>query len=246
MKKVKKFGRGGDVLTALGAGLAGYGAYKYFTRDKDKGKDDSSGASLKKPTISEEVEKTQDSSKATERKAEGDSSYSPKSKVGAKDIGFGGGADFDDKYVKPKGDKKKSKVAASTNQGSGESTPKPAIKEIAPSVSPAVKKAPSAHQNFLSSKAGLSGKGITTPGDSDKKEATSKAGIVFGGSTVRTPAQKMAEGAREVERRRQEEKKKKEGALKKGGMVKKYASGGSVSSASKRADGIAIRGKTRA
>jgi hypothetical protein len=38
--KVKKFGRGGDILTALGAGLAGYGAYKYFTKDKDKDKDD--------------------------------------------------------------------------------------------------------------------------------------------------------------------------------------------------------------
>ena len=32
---------------------------------------------------------------------------------------------------------------------------------------------------------------------------------------------------------------------KKGGMVKKYKSGGSVSSASKRADGIATKGKTR-
>jgi hypothetical protein len=37
--KVKKFGRGGDILTALGAGLAGYGAYKYFTKDKDKDDD---------------------------------------------------------------------------------------------------------------------------------------------------------------------------------------------------------------
>lgn len=34
--------------------------------------------------------------------------------------------------------------------------------------------------------------------------------------------------------------------MKKGGAVKSYASGGSVSSASKRADGCAIRGKTRA
>jgi len=33
--------------------------------------------------------------------------------------------------------------------------------------------------------------------------------------------------------------------LKKGGKVKKYASGGMVSSASKRADGIATKGKTR-
>ena len=36
-----------------------------------------------------------------------------------------------------------------------------------------------------------------------------------------------------------------EAPMKKGGAVKKYASGGSVSSASKRADGIAQRGKTR-
>ena len=34
-------------------------------------------------------------------------------------------------------------------------------------------------------------------------------------------------------------------AKKRGGAVKKYASGGMVSSASKRADGIATKGKTR-
>jgi hypothetical protein len=36
-----------------------------------------------------------------------------------------------------------------------------------------------------------------------------------------------------------------EGGMKKGGKVKKMAKGGSVGSASKRADGIASRGKTR-
>lgn len=41
-KKVRKFGRGGDILTALGAGLAGYGAYKYLTRDS-QGKDTNTG-----------------------------------------------------------------------------------------------------------------------------------------------------------------------------------------------------------
>ena len=35
------------------------------------------------------------------------------------------------------------------------------------------------------------------------------------------------------------------GVFKHGGKVKKYASGGSVSSASKRADGIAVKGKTK-
>lgn len=34
-------------------------------------------------------------------------------------------------------------------------------------------------------------------------------------------------------------------AMRKGGKVKKYKSGGTVSSASKRADGIAVKGKTK-
>jgi hypothetical protein len=61
-------------------------------------------------------------------------------------------------------------------------------------------------------------------------------------STVRSDKDKMSERAREVQRRREEAEKSR---YKKGGAVKKYASGGSVSSASKRADGIAQRGKTR-
>jgi hypothetical protein len=62
-----------------------------------------------------------------------------------------------------------------------------------------------------------------------------------GKSVVRTPQQRMADAAREVEARRKRESE----GMRKGGAVKKYASGGSVSSASKRADGIAQRGKTR-
>lgn len=38
-KKVKKFGRGGDILTGLGAGLAGMALYKHLTKDKDEGGD---------------------------------------------------------------------------------------------------------------------------------------------------------------------------------------------------------------
>jgi len=116
---------------------------------------------------------------------------------------------------------------------------------------PAVKEAQ--RKKFLESQAGMKRTGITTPGDPSKKEATSKVAKAVKGtidnagkSMARTPEQKMAAGAREVERRRQEEKAAKQGyGIKKGGMVKKYASGGSVSSASKRADGIAQRGKTR-
>ena len=53
----------------------------------------------------------------------------------------------------------------------------------------------------------------------------------------------------EEERRAQEqaaaEKAAAQGGMRKGGKVKKMAKGGSVGSASKRADGIAQRGKTR-
>ena len=41
------------------------------------------------------------------------------------------------------------------------------------------------------------------------------------------------------------EKRRETRGMKKGGKVKKMDKGGSVSSASKRADGVAIRGKTR-
>ena len=131
-------------------------------------------------------------------------------------------------------------------------------------------------QKFLQSRAGLSGKGITTPGDPNKKEATLEPSARTknvikavqgtldnaGKSTVRSDTDKMRERALEVERRRKEEKAAKQGyGIKKGGMVKKYANGGSVMaskmgsvktakpsmrSASSRADGIAQRGKTRA
>jgi hypothetical protein len=247
MKKVKKFGRGGDVLTALGAGLAGYGAYKYFTRDKDKDKDDSSGASLKKPTISEEVEKAQKG--ADKPKPSSESSYAPENKFDvAKQTGFTGDGKDDKTKPLPAVIKKKkvdpAPVSNSTDRADdviGAGIRNARIGRTAP----AAKKAPSAHQNFLSSKAGLSGKGITTPGSGDKKGSTAKGrsenpiqGTIdnAGKSMARTPQQKMAENARLVEERRK--KKAAEG----NGMKK----GGSVSSASKRADGIAIRGKTRA
>jgi len=67
-----------------------------------------------------------------------------------------------------------------------------------------------------------------------------------GKSTVKTSAEKMKENIRRIEERRKKEKAEEIGyGIKKGGAVKKYASGGSVGKASNRADGIAMRGKTR-
>jgi hypothetical protein len=87
--------------------------------------------------------------------------------------------------------------------------------------------AKTAPRRYLENKAGLSGKGITTPGLRTGKEATSKAGVVLGGSTVRSDKDKMSERAREVQRRREEAEKSR---YKKGGNVKKYADGGMTSS----------------
>jgi len=70
-----------------------------------------------------------------------------------------------------------------------------------------------------------------------KKAEAAKSAKGFGPKlTFLTP--KRLDEAKEAMRRARE-------GMKKGGTVKKYASGGSVSSASKRADGIAQRGKTR-
>jgi hypothetical protein len=70
-----------------------------------------------------------------------------------------------------------------------------------------------------------------------KKAEAAKSAKGFGPKlTFLTP--KRLDEAKEAMRRARE-------GMKKGGTVKKYASGGSVSSASKRADGIAQRGKTK-
>lgn len=243
MKKVKKFGRGGDVLTALGAGLAGYGIYKALNKDKDK--DDSSGASLKKPTISEEVEKAQKG--ADKPKPSNESSYAPENKFDiAKQTGFtGDGKDDKTKPLPTVIKKKKDEPKAEAP-----SKPYPKVtrnfvpnEERASIPYPEKEAAAKKRQNFLSSKAGLSGKGITTPGKDKNRQERSKGRSAnpiqetidnAGKSMARTPQQKMSEGAREVQRRREEAEKS------------RYKKGGSVSSASKRADGIAIRGKTRA
>jgi hypothetical protein len=256
-KKVKKFGRGGDILTALGAGLAGYGAYKYFTKDKDDIKSDGRSSGLirrdTQPDISEEKPSKKAEPVATETEGErrakavsqgrpemGDVTSDMKSDEGvkradAKKTGtvykqglLGGGS-------------KKSQSATTTppatkatdKAGTGDevvTTPPP----------PVVKKTP--HEEFLSKKAGLSGKGITTPGSGTKKGSTAKGrsenpiqGTIDNRSKsmARTPQQKMSEGAREVQRRREEAEKS------------RYKKGGAVKSASSRADGIALRGKTR-
>lgn len=224
-KKVRKFASGGDIITGLGAVLVGKALY-----DKYKGGKDADGDSERKITVPKTITEGEPPKKeAAKEKPTNESSYAPDSKVGPKDIGFtGDGADTKPK-PKPKPIVRKTPLASGpadrTDDVIGAGVRNAQIGRTAPApdkTKPVEKKSPS----FLSKK-------ITTPGDPNKKEATSKAGVVFGGSTVRSDKDKMAERAREVQRRREEE------------MKSRYKTGGSVSSASKRADGCAVRGKTR-
>ena len=249
MKKVKKFGRGGDVLTALGAGLAGYGIYKALNKDKDK--DDSSGASLKKPKISEEVEKAQDSSKAAERKADerkakNGSSYAPENKFDvAKQTGFTG--DGKDDKTKPLPTVIKNKKTEPPSKPYPKVTRNFVPNEERASIPYPEKEA-----------ADALGKKDLKPFPDKKPAAKKKPGDVTFLTKKRSDAAKesVSRARREqmsrlfsgkkVEEPKRNTKPKRTRYAKKQVTDKKYASGGSVSSASKRADGIAIRGKTRA
>jgi hypothetical protein len=91
---------------------------------------------------------------------------------------------------------------------------------------------------------------ITGKGAMGDLMASGLGGVL--GSTIARNAQKKdeAEERAQAEARAQDEmaaaKMKAARGMKKGGAVKKMAAGGSVSSASKRGDGCAQRGKTRA
>jgi hypothetical protein len=260
-RKVKKFGSGGDVLTGLGAGLIGYHLYnKYMGDDKDKkgglkyDAKDIEGPTLSKPEPKEE--KRREISDYMMNK--------PEEKKGGETRP---GPDTSEPNLE-KAEPKAGKPASLLDKGVK------APKKAAPAAQP--KKAEPAATTQAAPKSPFSfdtdkPTKLTEPVDKDKPKGTKDLGKILGVSSdakgtqslgerikgtvesagksvARTPAERMSEGARQVEKRRQEEKAKKErekSGMRSGGAVKKYASGGSVSSASKRADGIAQRGKTR-
>jgi hypothetical protein len=87
-----------------------------------------------------------------------------------------------------------------------------------------------------------------------KDAASNMAGRVLARKGIPSYSERYAAGERAAARRATARAERKldeklasdmEGGFKRGGSVKRYASGGSVSSASKRADGIAKKGKTR-
>jgi hypothetical protein len=245
-KKVRKFASGGDILTAAGAVLLGKHLYdKYKGGGDEKEPEAVGGAGRRARTVEEQIGRKADESKepsAAEKRAMAASKGRPEL--------IPEGADEaimrSDNYPTPK--------------------PKPAVKKPTAATTPA-KKASTASESSNTtpstyytpppkkptvSKSGVKGAqsvgeafGMISPGEAKGTQTLGERvrGTIdsAGKSVVRTPQQRMADAAREVEARRKRESE----GMRKGGAVKKYASGGSVSSASKRADGIAQRGKTR-
>ena len=255
MKKVKKFGRGGDIITGLGAVLVGKALYDKYKEGKDK--DDSSGASLKKPKISEEVEKAQ---KGAPKPRE---EYVPadKKELDAKKAALSGGM----RYKKPRGPaaqdvsgrkpvKAKDKAPATTskpypNPGKpNEDRPsKPYPTELGKPNEDRPSKPYPTEQAEANKVKNIPGVTVMKPSDKEIKDIKAKQAAAVRAKKNQGLIPYASSGREEIMRNNRFHKEAELGrGIKKGGMVKKYASGGSVSSASKRADGIAIRGKTRA
>jgi hypothetical protein len=264
-KKVKKFGRGGDILTALGAGLAGYGAYKYFTKDKDKDKGDDYASRVKEynaknKSAEEPVSTDKKEPSAGEKRAMAASKGRPELIPEDADEATMRSDNYPSRKSVVKTTPKKAaptdKKAALTDKKapaaseSSNTTPLTYYTPKAKKAEPAAKPYPQAEATARLKKAEAerrAGQGLTP-----RAEYT---GI---GSRKHIEGLRLERSQRlEEEAKKQFEKNKRENeanrGMKRGGKVKKYASGGSVKtakptmrSASSRADGIAIRGKTRA
>lgn len=332
-KKIKKFGRGGDIVTGIGAALVGKALYdkymkgdskdddytrrvkEYGTKGKfpeEKSKEEAKPEEEAKPKREEYVAADAEENAAKKEALAGGMKYKNPEGPAAQDVS-GKKPIIKNNNKPPKPPKSdsggKSKPYPILSKPNEERPSKPYPVDL-----PSVRAAE--HRKFLQTRAGIGGKGITTPGDPNAKASRQKGRsanpiqetIDYAGKSVaRTPAQKMAENARLVEERRKKEKARKQfeeeaaqgRGIKKGGMVKKYAAGGTTTSkpepkkapmpdfarqakenrerdqrvkkereaydkydktrlkdqgsfkkggmtASKRADGIAIRGKTRA
>jgi hypothetical protein len=298
--KVKKFGRGGDILTALGAGLAGYGAYKYLTKDKDK--DDDYTRRVKeygtKGKFPEEKSEEKADAKKAEAKVADDrdeareralrQSKDPKSNLVPE------GADRDALYESDKalvrtdrkappavnqGGKKKPAPAPQQNQnknrqGSSTTTGVDAgveagrQKRSGESTSKSMMFAPPPAAEAKKAVVKTADKPVDTsvPKGFDTK-STNKT--VYGTDTTsvfqRKAAQERADKEAKAKKEAEAEKKRRNrpsseemmtqslgGGFKRGGAIKTSKMGSvktakpTMRSASARADGIAIRGKTRA
>lgn len=273
-KKVKKFGVGGDILTGLGAGLAGYALYKKLKgEDKDEKEPEAVGGPGRRPrTIEEQTGRKAEPKE--EPKAESRDDYLAKKTPPIKETGTFKGTDtaepdldYKDKVVsKPKPAAKKTttvaapKAKATDKVGAGyENVGKTSSKSVVfkdATTSTPKASAPAEAPAKIGSQGSF--KFDSKPDLSVPKAFDMKSGnkTVYGTDTTSVFQKKAARERAEAEEKAKKKEKDASQAkefrerslqpMRKGGAVKKYASGGTVkSSASKRADGIAQRGKTK-
>jgi hypothetical protein len=285
--KVKKFGRGGDILTALGAGLAGYGAYKYLTKDKGESKDDDYTRRVKEYGTKGKFPEEKSDEKADAKKAEAkvaDDRDEARERALRQSKGRGDlvpeGADKDALYesdkalVRTDGGKttkanKKPAVVSQQNQNKNRQASSTNTGKVS-GIKDTKKRRATSLDAYRGITAGQSQDAAAPAKEERKKDVTTslndRNAVTLDKGTGKAEDKKYGIGPygafssihRALSDTRSEEQKQKSADAifnatrgkaqnkKAGGMIKKYASGGSVSSASKRADGCAIRGKTRA
>ena len=251
-KKVKKFGRGGDILTGLGAGLMGYALYKKLKgEDKDEKEPESVGGASRRPkTIEEQIGRKAEPKDEKRREISDYMTNKPKKTEGGETRPGTDTAEPDLEY--------KGKKAAPAKPAAKPTKVEPAAQPKTSSVGMAgipISTAGKANADLPSKPypKGVKGK------DTDPYLRPSLGLGLDERQQARRDflSRRAAEAKEKIDAEEKAKAEKRKGAsevkydemgnpMKKGGAVKKYASGGTVkSSASKRADGIAQRGKTR-
>jgi hypothetical protein len=251
-KKVRKFASGGDIITGLGAVLVGKALYDKYKEGKGKSDEDSEySRKVKEFRDKKEAEATAVESKAEPKTVSAGEKRAMAASKGRPEL------------IPEDADEA---VMRSDNYPSRKPVVKTTPKKAA-STAPAAKKAPAASESSNTTpltyytpkpkRAEVSKPFPQAEATARLKKAeaerrvgqglTPRAEYTGPGSRQHIEGLKLERSQKlEEEAKKQFEKNKRENeGMRRGGAVKKYASGGSVSSASKRADGIAQRGKTR-
>jgi len=251
-KKVKKFASGGDILTAAGAILLGKHLYDKYK--EGKGKDDEDSDYARK--VKEFKSNKKDVEAVTETKEEPKTISAGEKRAMAASKGRPELIPEDADEAKMRSDNYPSRKSVVTTTPKKAASTASAAKKTTPSYTDVVPSKDLGSQSFSSG--ALKSKPYPQAEATARLKKAEAARRVGQGLTPRAEytgpgSRQHIEGLRlersqrlEEEAKKQFEKNKRENeGMKRGGAVKKYASGGSVSSASKRADGIAQRGKTR-
>jgi len=214
-KKVRKFASGGDILTGVGAVLIGKHLYDKYKEGKGKDDEDSDYARKAK-----EFRESKKEAEATAVESKAEPKEEPKT-VSAGEKRAMAASKGRPELIPEDADE-------ATMRSDNYPSRKPVVTTTPKKAAPAAKKAAPA----ASESSNTTPLTYYTPPDNSPKPAMSKP---KSGPSGKAAAQKNVFKVDKSPNR----------SYNKGGAVKKYASGGSVSSASKRADGIAQRGKTR-